>query len=178
MATDLAAWLQALAGFATFGAACVAVKASYDAPRRAAEFAENLRQETQKSERDRNLQMLVFTNLMQFRAQILNPTAVASLNVIEVAFREHKEVREAWRHFLEAASEQPAVAAKIVERYLSIIEKMARALGLSSDLSVKDIQNVYYPQSLGEADEAATLETQARLRRLRKAPLVAKPRQI
>lgn len=166
-AGDWASWAQAFFGLATFGAACIAVKAAYDAPKRAAEFAETLRADAIKADEDRRLKLLVFTNLMQFRAQILNPTAIASLNLIDVVYRDHREVREAWRYFLSATAQEPHVVEVVHERYRAIIEKMARALGLDADITVEDVKNIYYPKGQGELDEVAHLELQEKLKRLR-----------
>jgi hypothetical protein len=65
--------IQAVAAVFTFMAACVAVWASFSAPRRAAEFAERLRAQGQLAEEERRTKLWVFTTLMQFRSQILNP---------------------------------------------------------------------------------------------------------
>jgi hypothetical protein len=171
-AAEWAAWAQFGAGLMTFGAAAWAVRAAYRAPKLAAEFAEQIRQDALREDEDRRLKMLIFANLMQYRAQIVSPVSVASLNLIDVAFRDDREVREAWRHFLdatEATDASGAANAKIVERYLALIEKIARCLGLSGDISVQDVQRFYYPRGLGRFDEAAWLEAEDKLRRFKAA---------
>lgn len=159
--------IQAFAAGATFLAAVLAVWATFRAPKLAAQFAERLRVEGQKGEEERRLKVQVFTTLMQNRAQIAGSNAVSALNVIDVVFCESPEVREAWRHFRLATDEQPYSAEKVVERYLSIIEKMARDLGLARSITISDIQACYYPEKLGHMDEAAYWEAQAKLRKFK-----------
>jgi hypothetical protein len=159
--------IQAIAAVATFLAAALAVWATFRAPRLAAQFAEQLRVASQKEQEARSAKYLIFANLMQFRSQMLNPNAVASLNLIDVVFRDAREVRDAWRHFQAATQEEPYSFDRIRERYLAIIEKIARDLGLSESITIADIQNSYYPRALGEADEAGFLELQDKLRKLR-----------
>ena len=102
--------------------------------------------------------MWIFSTLMQFRSAIASPQSVAALNSIDVVFIDHREVREAWRHFLGAANEKPFVADKLVERHRSLLEKMARALDLSGSISVGDIEASYYPEFLGTLDAASHME--------------------
>lgn len=169
-ASEWASWAQAVAGLATFAAACVAVKAAYDAPKRAAEFAERLRSQSAKSEMMRQAKLNVFSNLLQYRGQILNPHAVASLNVIEIAFEDAKDVRLAWKHFYAAIQENPSSNDKIVERYLGIVQAMARHLSMGDSITVEDVKTYYYPTGLGQLDEAAWLEAQDKIRRYRSPP--------
>lgn len=167
---EWAAWAQALFGLATFGAACVAVRAAYDAPKRAAEFADRLRADGQRAEEDRRVRLNIFANLMQCRAQMGSPLAAASLNLIDVVFRDDKEVREAWQHFLLAVSERPYSGDRARERYLAIIEKMARSLGLSAEITVADVQHAYYPEGLGLMDQAAYFEARDKVNRFSSTP--------
>jgi hypothetical protein len=78
--------------------------------------------------------------------------------MIDVVFVEDREVRLAWRHFVEATELQPFSGERVVERYLAIVEKMARALGLSDNITVEDVKSSYYPVALGHLDEATYLE--------------------
>lgn len=160
--------IQAVAAVATFFAAALAVWATLRAPRLAAEFAERLRFDAQRDSERRNQKLFIFANLMQYRAQILNPNAVGSLNLIDVVFVDCPEVRLAWRHFHEATmSGADFSSERVRERYLAIIEKIARNLGLSEAITISDIQSSYYPRGLGEVDEAAFLEVQDKLKRFR-----------
>ena len=100
---------------------------------------------------------------------MFHPNAIGALNLIEVVFVDSPEVRVAWRHFHEETVKPDNVFSgeRLRERYLAIIEKIARDMGLSDRITIADIQNSYYPKGLGEADEAAFLETQDKLQRLR-----------
>lgn len=159
--------IQAVAAVATFLAALAAVWATFRAPKLAAEFAENLRAASQKQEEERRLKLWIFTTLMQYRRSIISHDAVSALNLIDVVYRDSKEVRDAWRSFLKATDEKPTSSEKIVERYHMILEKMAGALGLSDSIAISDIHASYYPEGLGQQGEAEYLELQEKLRRLR-----------
>ena len=162
--------IQAAAAIATFLAAALAVWAAFRAPKLAAEFAERLRIDNQREQESRQAKFMIFANLMQFRAQILNPVAVGSLNLIDVVFADSPEVRGAWRHFHQATEETNSYSyEKIRERYLSVVEKIARDIGLSDKITIADIQNSYYPRGLGEVDEATYYELQDKLKRFRPA---------
>jgi hypothetical protein len=102
---------------------------------------------------------------MQNRAKIAGPDAVSALNVIDVVYCDSQDVRDAWRHFKAATVVDPISVEKIVERYLSLVEKMSRDLGLSRSISVADIESSYYPKALGHMDEAAYWEAQDKIRR-------------
>lgn len=159
--------VQAAAAIATFLAACVAVWATFRAPRLAAEFAESLRAMSQKREEERRLKLWIFSMLMQHRRSIAHNDAVSALNLIDVVYRDSKDVRDAWRSFLKATDERPSSAEKIVERYHAILGKMAGSLGLGDTIAIDDIHASYYPDALGQQSEAQYLELQEKLKRLR-----------
>ena len=133
----------------------------------AAQFAEQLRTENQAAEERRRLKLFIFSTLMQCRSQIINPNSVAALNLIDVVFIDSKEVREAWKDFHNSTEAKPFSMMATVERYHAIIEKIARDLGLNQQITISDIRNSYYPSGLGDMDEAAFLETQDKLQRLK-----------
>ena len=66
-----------------------------------------------------------------------------------------------------AAHENPHSPEKVTERYLAIIEHIARDLGLSGKISINDIQSAYYSQLMGQMDEAAYWEAQDKLQRFK-----------
>jgi hypothetical protein len=162
---EAAAWAQAVAGIGTFGAAMVAVWATFRAPKSAAAFAEDLRAQSTQVEEARRLKLWVFATLMQYRGQLLNSQNVGALNSIDVVFRESREVRDAWRHFMAEANNSSFSSDRLNERYAAIIEKMARAMGLDAEITVKDIETAYYPKALSQFDLAAWLEAQDKLKR-------------
>ncbi len=97
----------------------------------------------------------------------MHPNVVGPLNLIDVVFVDSPDVRVAWRHFLEATKEATFSPERLRERYLSIIDKIARDIGLSDKVTIVDIQNSYYPRGLGDMEEAAYLEALDKLQRLR-----------
>jgi hypothetical protein len=159
--------VQAVAAIATFFAALVAVWATFRAPKVAAQFAEDLRRNGAVIEEQRRLKLLIFTNLLQYRAQISHENSVASLNLIDVVFIDSDEVRQAWKDFKMAAHTEPFNGVAVIERYHGIINCIARDLKLSGKISIGDIRDSYYPRGLGELAELAQLETQTKLSALR-----------
>lgn len=164
---QVAGSVQAIAAVATFFAACLAVWASFRAPKLAAKFAEELRTASARADEQRRQKMLIFATLLQNRAHIAHPDCVSALNFIDIVFIDDREVRDALVHFRAATDANPASVERTIERYLSIIEKMARNLGLSDRVTISDIQNYYYPIGLGELHEAERLEVRERLERHR-----------
>lgn len=162
-----AALLTALAACAAFGISLVALKATYEAPKRAAELAEDLRASSQKNEENRRLKLWVFTTLLQHRGSITSPESVSALNLIDVVFIDDAEVRQSWKSFLISTDEQPFYPVKVVERYLTIIEKISRSLGMSNQITVADVQKGYYPIAMGEVAEVEHLERQYKIRSLK-----------
>ncbi|MEE2916503.1 MAG: DUF6680 family protein [Pseudomonadota bacterium] len=162
--------VQAISAVLTFLAASCAVWATFRAPKLAAEFAEKLRADSQKDDEERRLKLWILTTLMQNRAAIAGPNAVSALNLIDIVFSDAVEVRQAWKHFLSAAEEDPYSADRIKERYLAICEKISRHLGLSDRIAVSDIQAVYYPQLMLNMDEAAYYELQDKIKRFKIVP--------
>lgn len=136
-------------------------------PRLAARFGEQYRRES-KAEDDRAaLRLGVFSALMKCRAQILHPDAITALNLIDVAFIDSRSVRDAWRHFLQAANvpDEQFNAVALVERYQGLIHSIARDLNLGDQISLSDVQLAYYPQALGRLDQAAMADAEEKIAR-------------
>ena len=161
------AQIQAVAAIATLLAACAAVWATFRAPRLAAEFAENLRASATKVEEARRIKLAIFSNLLQYRAQIASEPCVATLNLIDFAYSDSVEVRNAWKDFLADTTADPFISMSVIERYLSIIHSMARHLGLSEQITIADIRAQYYPKGIGERAELEQLEFEQKLNSLR-----------
>lgn len=167
------AWWQAIASFLTLGAAGLAVWATFRAPRLAARFAEQLRVETQAELERRASKFNVFTILMTNRAAIASPASVMALNAIDVAFMDAPEVRAAWRRFHQSIIPENNLGHTTSERYLTIIERMAAHLGLSDQISIKDIETSYYPKSMSDADIAIMLETRHKIAQFQAPPALS-----
>lgn len=146
---EIAAWVQGLAGVATFLAACLAVKATIDAPIKAAEFAEKLRRDKEASDETARQQRQILTILLQYRAQILHYDVFNALNLIDLAFIDAVEVRRAWHQFHDAI-ENPSSFELKRERFAKIIEAIIRYLNLSDKITPQDVSRAYFPDFVGK----------------------------
>ncbi|MCC4295013.1 DUF6680 family protein [Brevundimonas aurantiaca] len=144
MAEAGAAWVQAIAAIATFGAACVAVWATFSAPKRAAEIAEELRRTNDRIDAERRSQSYILETLLRHRGNIIHGDAVNALNLIDIVFMNALDVREAYQQFWNATAEPTPWELK-VERYNTIIERIIRHLGMSDHIKASDIQRSYHP---------------------------------
>lgn len=158
-------WVQAGAAIATLGAAIVATVIAANTPKRAAAFAEQYRREGKAADDRAQLRIGVFAALMRCRNQIVHVDAVTALNLVDVAFIDAPQVREAWKHFLVATTAEPFVAVSVVERYHGIIHAIAREMELSDRISLTDIQSAYYSRAFGTLDEAALAEAEEKISR-------------
>jgi hypothetical protein len=156
----IAALLSAVAtAFAAF--------ATWIGPRSAAKLAESLRRDGSSAEERHRLKLWVFTVVMQERAQIWSRDAVRALNLIDVVFKDSKDVREAWAELYLAYNEKKQIPAHVQEERLrALLRTMAEDMGLGDNLRLDDFGRVYYPNALAEVDAVGRLETQAALRRL------------
>ena len=139
-----AAWIQAVAAVATFGAACVAVWATFKAPKRAAEIAEGLRRTNDRADSERRSKAFILETLLRHRASIIHADAVNALNLIDIIFIDVAEVREAYQQFWNSTAEPSPMELKI-ERYNTIIERIVRHLGMNDHIKASDIQRSYHP---------------------------------
>lgn len=158
-------WVSAAAALLTFGAAAAALVVAWRAPKMAAEFAETLRRQNQATDELQRFQMNVFVTLMRCRAEILNPEARAAINVVDVAFPRNEGVRNARRLFLEAAAVPDGPPERTVERYHALIEAVARATDLSSQISGFDVRAGYYPEGVSKLDQAALADAEEKIAR-------------
>ncbi|HJV43172.1 DUF6680 family protein [Caulobacter sp.] len=136
---------QAIAGIATFAAACVAVWASFRAPKLAAEFAEKLRRDAFASERARLMQIDLLFELMKHRNRYTYSDIYPSLNLIDLVFSESPPIRQAWHQFFLSVTDQGAVNSLRQERYNKIIEEIVRYLGLGDQINSLNVQMAYVP---------------------------------
>lgn len=156
-------WLQAIAAIFTFLAAGAALTVAMKAPKKAAEWAETYRRQSEQAAERERLRMNLFVSLMKCRRQLLHQEALAALNLVDVAFSDVQPVREAYRSFHNATLEDPGSPEKIIERYHTLIDKVADAVGMSGEIGIQDIQSGYYPTALGRLDEAALIEAEAKI---------------
>lgn len=158
--------VQAVAAVATFLAACVAVWASFRAPKLAAQFAEQLRSSSTVADEVRRQKYLIFATLLENRSHIAAANCVSALNLIDLIFIDDREVRSALAHFRVATDDPNATDDRRVECFFSIIEKISRHLGLSDKITIADIRTRYYPTALANEHQVHQLEIQQKFRQL------------
>lgn len=158
---EAAAWIQATAAVATFLAACCAVWATFDGPKRAAELAEKLRRKNQQIDAQLLEKHQILKTLMTYRGVMISQEAVNALNLIDVAFVDAPEVREAYQQFWNSTAEQTAWELK-VERYNAIIERIVRHLGTSDLIKTSDIQRTYHPDLHAKLNQVQMAELDLR----------------
>lgn len=139
-----AAWVQAGAAIATFIAAGLAVWATFQAPKRAAEIAENLRRTNDWIDSERRSKAYILETMLRHRGSIIHADAVSALNLIDIVFIDVPEVREAYQQYWNSTAELTPWELK-VERYNTIIERIVRHLGMSDRIKASDIQRSYHP---------------------------------
>jgi hypothetical protein len=137
---------QAISGIATFLAACIAVWASFRAPKLAAEFAEKLRSNAFAAERARIMQLDLLFDLMKRRNSFTYSDVYSSLNLIDLVFVESAPVRQAWHQFYLSVMDPNAVQSLRQERYNKIVEEIVRHLGLGDQISSLNVQMAYVPK--------------------------------
>lgn len=154
-------WIQAAASLLTMMAAFAALIIAAKAPKWAAKFAEDYRQQNASAEEIQRFRMQVFSTLMAHRSEILAREARAAINLVDVAFAGIPRVRNARRLFIEATSgESPT---NIIERYHALIEAVAHEMDSSAELDGFDVRRGYYPVAAGKIDEAALMEAEEKI---------------
>lgn len=98
----------------------------------------------------------IFKTLMTYRFQIVAKENVIALNAIDVFFYDDKAVRLAYREFLSETEKKPEVDANIEDRYLKLLEEIAKAVGLSR-IKWDEIKRFYYPTGLAESIQDETM---------------------
>ncbi len=98
----------------------------------------------------------IFKTLMTFRFQITAKENVIALNAIDVFFHNEKTVRSAYREFLSETEKKPEADANIEDKYLKLLEEMAKAVGLPR-IKWDEIKRFYYPTGLAESIQDETM---------------------
>jgi hypothetical protein len=102
--------------------------------------------------------MAVLETLIQYRATVAYPQAVAALNSITTVFASSPKVRDSFVRFMSAANDKPFDQGRLVERYVAIINAVVQDLGLDGKIAASDIDSFYYPELLGRAHAVETAE--------------------
>lgn len=98
----------------------------------------------------------IFKTLMTYRFQITAKENVTALNAIDVFFHKDKTVRAAYREFLSETDKKPEADANIEDKYLKLLEEIAKEVGLSH-IKWDEIKRFYYPTGLAEAIQDETM---------------------
>jgi len=162
-----AEFLSAIAACLSFLATCAAAYATWYGPQNAARLAEEMRKQTQDLEEKRRNRLWIFGTLMQERAHYFSPQAARALNLIDVAFFEAHDVRQAWARLLEALDpNNKATELETRDRLRVLLEKMSQELNFNGRLTVADFERIYYPNALAETHQIEMLQRQAIMRDL------------
>jgi hypothetical protein len=164
MEPSITDWVQAGAALLTMIAAIAALTIAAKAPRLAAKFAEQYRRQNAAEEERQRFRLNVFMALMKHRSEILAADARAAINLVDVAFADDLQVRNARRLFIEATTAEPYNATTIVERFHALIEAVTRAMDMGS-LTGFDVRSGYTPSYIVKLDEAAIVEAEEKIAR-------------
>jgi hypothetical protein len=158
------------------GAAIIALIIAAKAPRLAAKFAEEYRSQNAAREDIQRLQLHVFLQLMAHRAELANPLARQAVNAVDVVFAGNSDVRTARHMFMAAVSDRPVKSELIVERYHSMIEAVARAMAVGTNvIGPIDIRMGYYPEAAAQLDMPALAEAEEKIARAAAKKKTEKP---
>ena len=99
----------------------------------------------------------IFQTLLANRYQITADANVQVINVIDVVFYHHKNVRESLNCFVEATKKVPLDTSLIITAYLKLLEAMSKAIGMKK-LDWDRINRCYYhPIALAEREQENNL---------------------
>jgi hypothetical protein len=141
MSDQLVLWTAIFSAIAT----ALAAIATWRAPIAAAKLAESLRRDAERADERHKQKLYVFSTLMQERAQIHSDNGVRALNLVDVAFSESREVREAWAELFSSFNLKPLPQQVLNERLFTLLGAIAKDIGLASDLRIDDLSRVYFP---------------------------------
>jgi hypothetical protein len=166
-----ASYLAVVAAFLSALATGFAVWAAIYGPRAAAEAAEQMRRQSDADSERRRIRMWVFTTLMQQRATVASELSVQALNVIDVAFQDQREVRDAWSELYISFGQKPLDNNKIEERLRELLRRMAISLSIAETLRVDDFSRIYFPTALADEQYVRTMQRDAVKRQLEASSL-------
>ena len=104
----------------------------------------------QKHNEIKRIKVSIFETLMAHRYMISDKENVEALNKVEVVFHSDKDVRQAWKEFLDEADKGAAnlgAGVNINDKYLKLLEKIAESIGYKK-INWENIKRFYYPTGL------------------------------
>lgn len=139
--------LSAIAALLSVVAGTAAVLAAWFGPMAAARVAERMREEALRRDETHRLRLRIFMILMQERATYHTGEGVRALNLIDAAFADQFDVREAWARLLESLQlSSHASDLERKDRMRELLQRMADALGLCGRLGLSDLDRIYVPE--------------------------------
>jgi len=158
--------LQAVAGVATFGAACFAAYFTNIAPTRAAQLSETLRKQNDEAGLHRREKRAVLLVMMQERGRVSSPDAQKAVNSIPVVFAGDGKVMAAYRRL---SSETGPYTPERLRLYLALTTEVARSAGFSDVITSSDVDVGYFLSDNVPADRstenfAVLMKQQVKLR--------------
>ena len=168
MSATAAAWLQAFAGLATFGAACFAAYYTKTAPTRAAELSEMLRKRNDDAGLIKREKRWVLLIMMQERGRISSDDAQKAVNSIPVVFAGDDKVMAAYRRL---SGQHGPYTPERLRLYLALTTEVARSAGFSDVITVSDVDVGYYLYTESPPDKSTEnfttiMEQQDKLRQI------------
>ncbi|SHG94309.1 hypothetical protein SAMN05720766_105141 [Fibrobacter sp. UWH9] len=107
----------------------------------------------QRKTASKNQKLKIFEVVMHYRYDIAAEENVKALNTVDVFFYKNQSVRKAYANFI--AETNKGQNANIADKYLRLLEEMARSLGLKN-IRWECIKNYYYPTGLANRIKATT----------------------
>jgi hypothetical protein len=159
------------AAFLSAGAAIAAAIATWRGPLTAAKLSDILRVSSDRATNARQIRPNVFAAVMQGRAEIYNEDTVRALNLVDVAFSDDMDVREAWSELFQALS-HTSPDHVIDERLRRLLRTMSINLGLITRLSKTTLVEYIFLRYYLRNEMFASLRERRRLPDLRAAHLL------
>ena len=156
-------WIIAGASTVTAIAALAAYFVAKAAPKAAAKFADEFRNQSVAREERQRLRTQVLISLLRGRRQWFHQDTIAALNVVDFAFDDVPEVRSKYLLFVKQST--VGDADKLVKAYQDLTVEVARALGYGETMTEADMRLGYYPEMLGKLDESALIDAEEKLAR-------------
>ena len=119
----------------------------------------------QKHNEVKRIKVSIFETLMAHRYMISDKENVEALNKVEVVFHSDKDVRQAWKEFLDEADKGAAnlvASVNVNDKYLKLLEKIAESIGYKK-INWENIKRFYYPTGLSTKITEETLLRKAQL---------------
>lgn len=144
--------LVAIAASASAVAAICSVVVTFFAPMKAAEKAERLRIENDRSQQLKAQKLFIFYELMKARGVQITRESVAAMNLIDLVFLDSKSVKDAWADLYSAYSARGDVLPLASDKLKNLLKEIALDIGLDAKLGVSDLERYYYPDAIANED--------------------------